>query len=125
MFYNITFQQDWWKLIKTDETEMSTFNDLMQIKRIKFKCLQFIPDEELQIQYKDNKDTSINLRFGDLFQMCPSSVGYNKKLLEWMRQAIVNVFPSTTSLATSRHHINSNELMHGLINLQSTINYSD
>ena len=48
MFYNITFQKDWWKLIKTDETEMSTFNDLMQIIRIKFKCLQYIPDEELQ-----------------------------------------------------------------------------
>ena len=44
---------------------MSTFNDLMQIIRI--KCLQFIRNEELQIQYKDNKDTFINLRFGDLF----------------------------------------------------------
>lgn len=65
MFYDITFQQDWWKLIKTDETEMSTFNDLMQIIRI--KCLQFIPNEQLQIQYKDNKDIFINLRFGDLF----------------------------------------------------------
>ena len=67
VFYNITFQQDWWKLIKADETVMSTLDDLMQIIRNKLQCLQFIPDEELQIQYKDNKDTFINLRLGDSF----------------------------------------------------------
>ena len=30
-------------------------------------CLQFIPHEELQIQYKDDEDIFVNLRLGDSF----------------------------------------------------------
>ena len=91
VFYNITFQQDWWKLIKADETEMSTLDDLMQIIRNKLQCLQFIPDEELQIQYKDNKDTFINLRLGVSFHnglRCAQSVPgtTNSRLNECARQ---------------------------------------
>ena len=31
------------------------------------ECLQFIPHEELQIQYKDDEDIFVNLRLGDSF----------------------------------------------------------
>ena len=59
MFYNISFSED------QCENEVSTFNDLMRIVRKKLECLQFIPDEELRIQYKDDEDTFVNLRLGD------------------------------------------------------------
>ena len=39
----------------------------MQIFRRKLECLQFIPDDELRIQYKDDEDTFVNLRIGDSF----------------------------------------------------------
>ena len=31
------------------------------------ECLQFIPHEEVQIQYKDDEDIYVNLRLGDSF----------------------------------------------------------
>ena len=31
------------------------------------ECLQFIPHEDLQIQYKDDEDIFVNLRLGDSF----------------------------------------------------------
>ena len=46
MIHNISFPEDWCKLITADENEVSTFDDLMRIVRNKLECLQFIPDEE-------------------------------------------------------------------------------
>ncbi|KAM7432944.1 hypothetical protein ABFA07_016721 [Porites harrisoni] len=65
VFYNISFPEDRCKLITAHESEVSTFDDLMRIVRNKLECLQFIPDEELRIQYKDDEDTFVNLRLED------------------------------------------------------------
>ena len=65
VFYNISFPEDRCELIPAYESEVSSFDDLMQIVRNKLECLQFIPDEELRIQYKDDEDTFVNLRLGD------------------------------------------------------------
>ena len=67
VFYNISFAEDRCEVITTDENQLSSCEDLMQIVRDKIECLQFIPDEELRIQYKDDEDTFVNLRFGDSF----------------------------------------------------------
>ena len=65
VFYNISFPEDRCELITAHESELSTFDDLMRIVRDKLECLQFIPDEELRIQYKDDEGTFVNLRLGD------------------------------------------------------------
>lgn len=67
VFYNISFPEDRCEIITTEENEVATFEDLMQILRRKLECLHFIPDDELRIQYKDDEDTFVNLRVGDLF----------------------------------------------------------
>ena len=67
VFYNISFAEDRCKVITTDENQLSNCDDFIQIVREKLECLQFIPDEELRIQYKDDEDTFVNLRFGDSF----------------------------------------------------------
>ena len=66
VFY-ISFADDRCEVITTDENQLSSCDDFMQIVRDKLECLQFIPDEELRIQYKDDEDTFVNLRFGDSF----------------------------------------------------------
>ena len=67
VFYNISFAEDRSEVITTDKNQLSTYDDLVQIVRKKLECLQFIPDEELRIQYKDDEDTFVNLRLGDSF----------------------------------------------------------
>ena len=57
VFYNISFPEERCEIIMTDENEVATFADLMQILCRKLECLQFIPDDELRIQYKDDEDT--------------------------------------------------------------------
>ena len=47
VFYNISFLEDRCELITAYESEVSSFDDLMQIVRNKLECLKFIPDEEL------------------------------------------------------------------------------
>ena len=66
-FYNISFPEDRCEVITTDENEVATCDDLMQIVRDKLECLQFIPDEELRIQYKDDENAFVNLRLGGSF----------------------------------------------------------
>ncbi|KAL9977003.1 hypothetical protein ACROYT_G014358 [Oculina patagonica] len=63
----VAYGYGWCEIITTDENKVATFDDLMQILRRKLECLQFIPDDELRIQYKDDKDTFVNLRLGDSF----------------------------------------------------------
>ena len=65
VFYNISFPEDRCELVTADENKVSTFDDLMRIVRNKLECLQFIPDEELRIQYKDDEVTFVKLRLGD------------------------------------------------------------
>ena len=82
---------------------MSTLNDLRQIIRIKFKCLQYIPDEELQIQYKDNRDTFIKLRIGSLFHngfRCAQPVSGTTKRC-W-KKVIIRIIALHRSLKTER-----------------------
>ena len=67
LLWQSSFAEDRCEVITTDENQLSSCDDLMQIVRDKLECLQFIPDEELRIQYKDDDDTFVNLRFGDSF----------------------------------------------------------
>lgn len=69
VFYNISFPEgDRCEIISTEDNEIATFEDLMEILRRKIECLHFIPDEELRIQYMDDEDTFVNLRVGDSFR---------------------------------------------------------
>ena len=69
----LVFQMAWHSVQENSQnssslyTQLSSCDDFMQIVRDKLECLQFIPDEELRIQYKDDEDTFVNLRFGDSF----------------------------------------------------------
>lgn len=65
VFYNISFNEDRCEIISADEAELLSFEDLMKTVRKKVECLEFIPDEELRIKYKDDENTFINLRSGD------------------------------------------------------------
>ena len=66
VFYNISFPEgDRCEIISTEENEVASFKELMQVLRRKIDCLHFIPNEELRIQYKDDEDTFVSLRVGD------------------------------------------------------------
>ena len=67
VFHNTSFPEDRCEVIIIDENQLSNCDDLMQIVPDKLECLQFIPDEELRIQYKNNEDTFVNLQLGDSF----------------------------------------------------------
>ena len=53
------------EIISTEENEVASFKELMQVLRRKIDCFHFIPNEELRIQYKDDEDTFVNLRVRD------------------------------------------------------------
>ena len=66
VFYNISFSEgDRCEIISTEENEVASFKELMQVLRTKIDCLHFLPNEELRIQYKDDEDTFVNLRVRD------------------------------------------------------------
>lgn len=65
VFYNISFSEDRAVVIALEETELKTFEDLLKAVRSKVDCLQFIPDTELRIKYRDDEQTFVNLRSED------------------------------------------------------------
>ena len=97
VFYNISFPEDGCEVIT-----MATCNDLMQIVRNKLECLQFIPDEELGIQYKDDEDTFVNLQLGDSFHdalRCTQAVSGTtfrrlKIKIQWQPKSTPDMIPS-------------------------------
>ena len=69
VFYNVSFPDGCrCEVITTDESYLVNFEVLLEILRSKIDCLQFIPDEELRIQYEDDEDTFVNLRVGESFR---------------------------------------------------------
>ena len=70
VFYNVPFPEgERCKVIFTDQN-IQSFEELMKVVRGKIKCLRFIPDSELRVQYDDDDNTFklINLRANnDLF----------------------------------------------------------
>ena len=129
VFYNISFPEDWCELITAYESEVSSFDDLMQILRNKLECLQFIPDEELRIQYKDDEDTFVNLRLAPLHDAlrCAQPVSGTtfrrvKIKIQWQPESTPEIISIKRREITGREIIGETELVSQVQNPKSGCN---
>ena len=130
VFYNISFPEDRCELITAHESEVSSFDDLMQIVRNKLECLQFIPDEELRIQYKDDEDTFVNLRLGDSLHdalRCAQPVSgttfrWVKIKIQWQPESTPEIISIKRREITGREIIGETELVSQVQNPKSGCN---
>ena len=130
VFYNISFPEDRCELITAYESEVSSFDDLMQIVWNKLECLQFIPDEELRIQYKDDEDTFVNLRLGDSLHdalRCAQPVSGTtfrrlKIKIQWQPESTPEIISIKRREITGREIIGETELVSQVQNPKSGCN---